>query len=296
MTRKFLAATLVFLSFFVPAGAVADERWVWPLDAHEVAREFDLPDDPYGAGNRGVDLRGQVGDTVRSVAPGEVSFVGTIAHVGIVVVNHGRERSTYQPVAATVKVGDAVTAGQQIGTLLVAGSHCVDSACLHLGRKAGDEYLDPLALMAATGRFQLINPDGPPPTPPVGAGGLLRRPVGGPITSPFGMRVHPITGVRKLHDGTDFGVPCGTTVHAAASGTVITSGFNAAYGNRVILQHEGGLTTSYNHLSAEAARVGDRKQAGDIVGNSGTSGLSTGCHLHFMVEKGGKPVNPMSWL
>lgn len=296
MTRKFMAATLIFLTFFAPASAVAGERWVWPLDSHEVGREFDLPDDPYGAGSRGVDLRGQVGDTVRSVAAGEVSFVGTIAHVRIVVVNHGRERSTYQPVSATVKVGDAVTAGQQIGTLLGTGSHCADSPCLHLGRKAGDEYLDPLALMAATGRFQLINPDGPPPPPPVGAGGLLTRPVGGPITSPFGMRVHPITGVRKLHDGTDFGVPCGTPVHAAAPGTVITSGFNAAYGNRVILQHEGGLTTSYNHLSTGSARVGDQVQVGDVVGNSGTSGLSTGCHLHFMVEKGGKPVNPMGFL
>ena len=296
MTRKFVAATLLFLTFFAPASAVAGEQWVWPLDSHEVGREFDLPDDPYGAGNRGVDLRGRVGDTVRSVAAGEVTFVGTIAHVPIVVVNHGRERSTYQPVAATVHVGDAVTAGQHIGSLQNAGSHCVDTACLHLGRKAGDDYLDPLALMGTTRRFQLINPDGPPPPPPVAQAGLLRRPVGGPITSPFGMRVHPITGVRKLHDGTDFGVPCGTTVHAAASGTVITSGFNAVYGDRVILRHEGGLTTSYNHLSAESARMGDPVQAGDVVGRSGTSGLSTGCHLHFMVEKGGKPVNPMGFL
>ncbi|MBC7596204.1 MAG: peptidoglycan DD-metalloendopeptidase family protein [Kineosporiaceae bacterium] len=296
MTRSFVAATLIFLTFFAPASAVAGEQWEWPLDGHEVGREFDLPDDPYGAGNRGVDLRGQVGDPVRSVAAGEVSFVGTIAHVRIVVVNHGRERSTYQPVAATVQVGDAVTAGQQIGSLLGTGSHCVDSPCLHLGRKAGDRYLDPLALMARTRRFQLINPDGPPPPPPIAEGGSFRRPVGGPITSPFGMRVHPITGVRKLHDGTDFGVPCGTPVHAAASGIVITSEFAAAYGNRVILQHEGGLTSSYNHLSVESARVGDRVQVGDIVGNSGTSGLSTGCHLHFMVEKEDKPVNPMNWL
>lgn len=296
MTKQLSALTLVLITVLLPARAVAGERWVWPLDGHDVGRGFDLPDSPYGAGNRGVDLRGHIGDEVRSVAAGVVSFVGTIAHVRIVVVNHGRERSTYQPVAASVRVGDAVTAGQRIGTLLAAGSHCVDVACLHLGRKADDDYLDPLALMRASHRFQLINPDGPPPPPPFGIGGTLRRPVGGPVTSPFGMRVHPVTGVRKLHDGTDFGVPCGTPVHAAASGTVTGSGFGGAYGNRVVLSHGGGLTTSYNHLSSASVRVGDHAAAGEVVGHSGTSGLSTGCHLHFMVEKGAKPVDPMGFL
>ena len=296
MTRKLMAATLLILTFLAPTSAVAGERWAWPLNDHDVSREFDLPVGPYGAGNRGVDLRGQAGDEVRSVAAGQVSFVGAIAHVRIVVVNHGRERSTYQPVAATVHVGDAVTAGQQIGTLLGAGSHCVDGACLHLGRKVGDDYLDPLALMAATGRFQLINPNGPPPSPPFGGDGSLRRPVGGPITSSFGMRVHPITGIRKLHDGTDFGVPCGTPVHAAGSGTVVASLFNAGYGNRVIVQHADELTTSYNHLSTASAQVGNRVRVGDVIGHSGTSGLSTGCHLHFIIERSGKPVDPMGFL
>lgn len=296
MTRKLVATTLLFLTFLTPTRAIGGERWVWPLDSHEVDRKFDLPDDPYGAGNRGVDLRGEPGGVVRSVAAGEVTFVGTVAHVRIVVVDHGRERSTYQPVAATVREGDAVAAGQQIGTLLGAASHCAGSPCLHLGRKVGDDYLDPLAPMSTAGRFQLINPDGPPPPPPLGAGGVLRRPVGGPVTSPFGLRVHPVTGVRKLHDGTDFGVPCGTPVHAAASGTVVSLGFNAAYGNRVILKHGGGLKTSYNHLSGESVGVGDRVVMGAVVGHSGSSGLSTGCHLHFMVDKAGQPVNPMSYL
>jgi len=296
MTRKLMTATLLFLTFLAPLPAAAGGQWVWPLDGHEVGREFDLPDDPYSAGNRGVDLRGQVGEAVRSVAAGEVSFVGTVAHMKIVVVNHGRERSTYQPVAATVRVGDAVTAGQQIGTLLGTGSHCAGNPCLHLGRKAGDDYLDPLALMATAGRFQLINPEGPPPPPPFGAGGSMQRPVGGPLTSAFGLRVHPVTGVRKLHDGTDFGVPCGTRVHAAASGTVISLGFSAAYGIRVILKHQDGLKTSYNHLSAQSVRVGAHVGVGDVVGHSGTSGISTGCHLHFMVEKNGHPVNPMGYL
>lgn len=285
----------LFLGVFASPAAVAGERWDWPLDSHEVGREFDLPDSRYGAGNRGVDLRGSVGDAVRAVAAGQVSFVGRINHVGIVVIDHGHERSTYQPVAASVRVGDAVTAGQRIGTLLGLGSHCA-GPCLHLGRKVGDDYLDPLELMTTSGRFQLINPDGPPPPPPAGVGGALRRPVGGPITSPFGFRVHPITGVRKLHDGTDFGVPCETPVHAAASGTVVLVGHGGAYGQRVVLRHGGGLSTSYNHLSRRSASAGDKVGAGEVIGRSGSSGLSTGCHLHFTVEEGGDAVNPMGFL
>ncbi|MGZ5366352.1 MAG: peptidoglycan DD-metalloendopeptidase family protein [Aeromicrobium sp.] len=295
MTRRTVVVLALLVGLSTPSGAVADERWSWPLSQHDVGRVFDLPDSPYGTGNRGADLPGQVGDAVRSVAAGQVSFVGTINHVRIVVVAHGRARSTYQPVAAEVRAGDAVTAGQQIGTLLGVGSHC-SGPCLHLGRKVGDDYLDPLALMATSGRFQLISPDGAPPAPPFGAGSSMQRPVGGPITSPFGLRVHPVTGARKLHDGTDFGVPCGTPVHAAAPGTVISRGFSAAYGNRVILSHADGLKTSYSHLSSQSVAVGKRVGGGDVIGRSGTSGLSTGCHLHFMVEKGRKAVNPMGFI
>ncbi len=296
MTSRLLTVLLVFLTVFTPISAAASGGWQWPLEGHEVGRSFDLPDSPYGAGNRGVDLRGVIGETVHSVAPGVVSYVGTINHVRIVVVDHGQERSTYQPVAASVRVGDAVTGGQPIGTLLGAGSHCPGTACLHLGRKIGKDYLDPLALMSRHGRFELINPDGPPPQPPYGSSGSLRRPVGGPITSPYGMRVHPITGVRKLHDGTDFGVPCGTPVHAAAGGVVVTRGSSAAYGKRIILKHSGGLTTSYNHLSSQSVSVGERVDVGQVVGRVGSTGLSTGCHLHFMVSKGGKAIDPLGLL
>lgn len=286
-------ALLLVLAVLQPNPAVAAERWSWPLSGHEVGRAFDLPANPYGAGNRGVDLAGEIGETVRSVAPGVVSYVGTINHVRIVVVDHGAERSTYQPVAASVAVGDAISAGQSIGTLLATGGHCPGSVCLHLGRKAGDRYLDPLALMSTTAQIRLINSEGPLPKPPFTGSGALRRPVGGTITSPYGMRVHPITGVRKLHDGTDFGVACGTPVHAAASGVVIGRAYNSAYGNRVILQHSDGITTSYNHLSRQSVAVGDRVGVGTVVGMVGATGLATGCHLHFMVKRDGTSVNPM---
>ena len=132
------------------------------------------------------------------------------------------------------------------------------------------------------------------------AGGTLSRPVSGPITSPYGMRKHPITGVYKLHDGTDFGVACGTPVKAAADGTILQQYFNGAYGNRVILNNgvKRGVSviTTYNHLSRFAVRVGDKVTRGQVIAYSGTTGYSTGCHLHFMVLVNGGTVNPMGWL
>jgi murein DD-endopeptidase MepM/ murein hydrolase activator NlpD len=131
-------------------------------------------------------------------------------------------------------------------------------------------------------------------------GGTLSRPVNGPITSPYGMRVHPITGVYKLHDGVDFGVSCGTPVHAAASGTIISQYYNGAYGNRVILNNGTmrgvNVVTTYNHLSRFAKRTGSHVSRGEVIAYSGTTGYSTGCHLHFMVLVNGHTVDPMNWL
>jgi len=141
----------------------------------------------------------------------------------------------------------------------------------------------------------------PDPEPDTGdSGGTLSKPVSGPITSPYGMRKHPITGVYKLHDGTDFGVPCGTPVKAAADGTIIQQYFNGAYGNRVILNNgvkrDVSVVTTYNHLSRFALKVGTKVKRGQVIAYSGTTGYSTGCHLHFMVLTNGSTVNPMGWL
>jgi len=278
-----------------PVHAGSQDPWTWPLDDHTVGERFDPPATEYGRGHRGVDLTATAGDTVRAVAAGRVVFAGQVGGIAVVTIEHGRERSTYQPVKARVKVGDGVRPGQVIGTLLGSPSHC-SGACLHLGRLVGDHYLDPLELLGG-GRFRLIDPKGKPPAPPGGVGGHgLRRPVGGPITSPYGMRVHPVTGQRKLHDGTDFGVPCGTPVHAPAAGTVTGRSYSGAYGKRIIIRHRPGFETTYNHLSAQSVSVGDRVSAGQVIARSGTTGLSTGCHLHFMVRKGGKPVNPQEFL
>jgi len=120
------------------------------------------------------------------------------------------------------------------------------------------------------------------------------------------MRVHPVTGVYKLHDGTDFGVGCGTPVHAAASGTVIQAANVAGYGNQLVIDHgimRGvGLATSYNHLMSFSAGPGSHVSPGEVIGYSGGgagmygAGYSTGCHLHFMVYVNGATTDPMGWL
>ncbi len=128
----------------------------------------------------------------------------------------------------------------------------------------------------------------------------MTRPVDTYITSSYGMRLHPIYRRWRLHDGTDFGARCGRPVRAAAGGRVIGRYYNVGYGNRVIIAHgymRGvSVTTTYNHLSRYSTYVGQRVRRGEIIGFVGTTGFSTGCHLHFMVFRNGRTVNPMNWL
>jgi murein DD-endopeptidase MepM/ murein hydrolase activator NlpD len=134
----------------------------------------------------------------------------------------------------------------------------------------------------------------------VDGNGYLSVPVTGPITSPFGYRIHPIWGYRSLHDGIDFGAACGTPIRAAAPGKVISEYYQTAWGNRIIVDHgvhHGvGLTTISNHLSRYAVGVGEHVDRGEIIGYVGTTGWSTGCHLHWTVNQNGTPVDPMNWL
>jgi murein DD-endopeptidase MepM/ murein hydrolase activator NlpD len=123
---------------------------VWPLVPRpEVVKGFSPPSSPWGAGHRGVDLLGHVGQQVRAAEDGTITFAGMIAGRGVVVVDHGATRTTYEPVKASVHVGDRVSAGSPIGSLQLFGSHCFPRACLHWGLIEGDTYLDPLTLVGA---------------------------------------------------------------------------------------------------------------------------------------------------
>ena len=134
-----------------------------------------------------------------------------------------------------------------------------------------------------------------------GAAGPWTSPVNGPITSPFGLRLHPVLGVYKLHDGTDFGGDMGTPVYAAAAGTATVES-NTAYGAHfVTIRHGGGVMTQYGHMSAHTIKNGQKVKAGDRIGSIGSEGYSTGPHLHFIVqtnEGGGgfTPIDPVPFL
>lgn len=298
-----LASVVVSLVAVAPAAA-GDGSWLWPVEGAgggppRVANVFDAPDSAYGSGHRGIDLATLVGASVRVVGPGVVTFTGRVAGVEVVTVDHGAERSTYQPVRATVSSGDHVVAGDVIGTVVVGPFHC-SSPCLHLGRiaQADDQYLDPLDRLGGHTQVRLVDPDGPPPVPPVGpaGAGILQRPTAGPVTSRFGRRRHPTTGRASVHDGVDFGARCGAPVRAAGPGTVVAVGRSGAYGLRVVIRHESGLETSYGHLSGALVDADDEVEPSTTIGTVGSSGLSTGCHLHFGVRRGSEAVDPLTLL
>ncbi len=123
--------------------------------------------------------------------------------------------------------------------------------------------------------------------------GVLLWPVSGPITSGYGWRIHPIFGTREFHTGIDIAAPYGTPIVAAHEGTIIFNGWMRGYGMLVILDHGGGLTTTYSHLSAALVRVGDHAARGAVIARIGSTGWSTGPHLFFEVREDGRPVNPL---
>jgi murein DD-endopeptidase MepM/ murein hydrolase activator NlpD len=131
----------------------------------------------------------------------------------------------------------------------------------------------------------------------VGGSGLLTSPVpGARITSYFGPRVHPIFGSVRTHTGLDFGASFGTPVRSAAAGEILFTGWRGGYGNTVIIDHGGSLATLYAHLSSIAATPGQVVAVGDVIGRVGSTGYSTGPHLHFEVRVAGNPVDPLKYL
>jgi len=130
------------------------------------------------------------------------------------------------------------------------------------------------------------------------SGGSMIWPIPGytTITSYYGMRVHPITGVYKLHSGVDVGAPTGAKFVAMASGTVVKAAYTTGYGNMVIIDHGGGLQTLYAHGSAILVSSGQRVNAGDAVLKVGSTGYSTGPHAHFEVRVNGNTVNPLNYV
>jgi murein DD-endopeptidase MepM/ murein hydrolase activator NlpD len=321
----FAAACLSVLASPAPAAAAPPLPTPagWPLRGVPVVqRGFTAPALAWASGHRGVDLVATPGEPILAAASGTVAFAGSIAGKPVVSIDHGGVRTTYEPVITTLSLGERVVLGQVIG-VLGTGGHCRD--CLHWGLWEGRSYLDPLLLLGTRGgQLRLVAESqrevvqreaqarvraaasATQTTTAImtsagrqGGHGFL-HPVPGGVTSAFGMRLHPLLKIWKLHDGTDFSAACGSAIRAPYAGVVTRATFNPAYGNRLFVSHgrvDGvRVETAYNHARRYLVRPGQRVSRGQVIGEVGSTGLSTGCHLHLMVWLNGRLSNPMSWL
>ena len=116
------------------------------------------------------------------------------------------------------------------------------------------------------------------------------------LTSDFGMRIHPVLGGRRAHKGIDLAAPSGTPVYATADGLVGMAQWFSSYGNYVQIEHGAGLETRFGHLSGYTVRAGDRVTKGQLIGYVGSTGRSTGPHLHYEVRIAGDAVNPLPYM
>ncbi|MPZ88668.1 MAG: peptidoglycan DD-metalloendopeptidase family protein [Nitriliruptorales bacterium] len=271
-----------------------------------LVRAFAAPEHAYGAGHRGADLAASPGEPVRAALAGLVTFSGQVAGAGWATVDHGGGVQTTYGVLPSRQVvaGQRVDAGQVLGLL---GE---DAAHLDWGARVHGSYVDPLTLLGGW-EAHLIHPErllpsADPPGPGVpGAAavggpspvqhGALVWPAPGRTSSPFGTRTHPVTGQRRLHAGVDIAAATGTPIVAAAAGVVRAAGLRGGYGNLVVVDHGGGLETRYAHASAIAVAAGERVEAGRLLAWVGSTGLSTGPHLHFEVRVGGDPRDPLGF-
>ncbi len=155
-----------------------------------------------------------------------------------------------------------------------------------------DELIRQSQRIAAMIRRMQETPEGRRRLATAFTGGFI-RPVSGRITSGFGMRYHPILRKTKLHTGVDIAAPSGTPIRAAAAGTVIIAGWMDAYGYTVAIDHGGGVSTLYAHCSSVSVRVGQEVSQGQVIGRVGSTGWSTGPHLHWEVRRNGQPVDPL---
>ena len=149
-----------------------------------------------------------------------------------------------------------------------------------------------LVRWSANGRGEWIDAANAARPAPVQSGMMM--PAQGPITSYFGNRYHPILHFTRFHAGLDIGAGWGSPIVAAADGQVVGAGWGGGYGREVQIAHGGGLSSIYGHMSEIVAQPGSYVRAGQLIGYVGSSGLSTGPHLHFEVRRGGLPVNPLA--
>jgi murein DD-endopeptidase MepM/ murein hydrolase activator NlpD len=211
-------------------------------------------------------------------------------------------------VAAQQKAADdarnaAVAEKEQLDALIAEQSRSRDAAASNeqqtnvLVSKLNDQAASDLADLTAANNAIIASLRGSGNSGP-GPSGFI-HPVNGPITSPFGYRTDPITGATAFHSGIDFGASCGTPIKAAATGKVFQvtpEALSGGYGNMTIIQHGGNIATLYGHQSSIIVSPGQAVAIGQVIGYVGSTGKSTGCHLHWEVRINGTPVDPAPYL
>jgi murein DD-endopeptidase MepM/ murein hydrolase activator NlpD len=175
---------------------------------------------------------------------------------------------------------------------LILASRTPEAALLYAGLKRIGESPLQLVRWNANGRSQWIDAANAERPAPVAEG--MAWPVAGHITSYFGYRYHPILHFSRFHAGLDFGASWGSPIVAAGDGEVVGAGWAGGYGRQVRIAHGGGIVTSYSHMSQIMAAPGSFVRRGQLIGYVGSSGLSTGPHLHYEVRRAGVAVNPLS--
>ncbi|HWU93169.1 MAG TPA: M23 family metallopeptidase, partial [Sphingomicrobium sp.] len=188
--------------------------------------------------------------------------------------------------ATEIDVGD-VASGDSFDLILGRSRNLLYAGLARIGQS-------PLQLVRwdADGRSEWIDAAHQDLEAPVESGMMM--PVAGHITSYFGNRYHPILHYTRFHAGLDIGASWGSPIVAAADGRIIAAGWAGGYGREVQIAHAGGMTSLYGHMSEIVAQAGSYVREGQLIGYVGSSGLSTGPHVHFEVRKDGTPVNPLS--
>jgi murein DD-endopeptidase MepM/ murein hydrolase activator NlpD len=176
----------------------------------------------------------------------------------------------------------AATGETEVGDLLYAGLDRADAPVAQLLRWGKDGTFYAADSFSSESFVQTGGPNA-----------AMLMPVNGHLTSSFGQRFHPILGYSRMHSGVDFGAAWGSPIVATAPGMVTFAGYHGGHGNFVRLAHGGGLGTGYGHMSRIAVTPGEQVRAGQIIGYVGSTGLSTGPHLHYEMYRDGRPVNPL---
>jgi murein DD-endopeptidase MepM/ murein hydrolase activator NlpD len=235
---------------------------------------------PIAVDNTPLRIRGKVGDSLyRSAraAGAEPSTIQAYLKVISSQVNVGSGIRANDEFDIIVAHRRAATGESETGELLYAGL-----------QRASGKKIDMLRWTHG-GRPQWFEASG------VGERrGTLARPVAGRQSSAYGMRRHPILGYGRMHAGMDFAASTGTPIYAAADGRVTLSGWHGGHGKMVKLQHGGGLGSGYAHMSRIAVAVGQNVKRGQVIGYVGSTGLSTGPHLHYELYRNGRTINPAS--